>query len=409
MSSVQNRPGLETQVAKSPSAAATTPPSVLQGVASTPTPVGNGPKMDTFQSSNRLFAGTLAGSTPAGSTPAGSTPAGSTPASSTPAGSTPGASTPAGSTPAGSTPAGSTPAGSTPAGSTLAGSTAPDPTTPQGIAQTVLKALRDLNAPQELIDAYIEQYKLLGIYTEGGSTPVGSTPTGSTPAGSTPTGSTPVGSTPAGSTPMGSTPIGSTTPGKPGSGGNNAGNPADAPPESPEFSGAGTVDWAKAPANLQALQQDIQSASAKTGVPESIIAATVWQESGANLRVNSTDGGSDVGLMQIDNDTYSHYIAGKNGLPQSAKTPTDPATNILAGATYLKQLKDGPTAGLPGGGGFGTWDMALRAYNSGEYSGVNFSNPDILGPAGRGDVNYLVSIRDHIKKLESGQPPQPRG
>lgn len=183
--------------------------------------------------------------------------------------------------------------------------------------------------------------------------------------------------------------------------GNNAGDPANAPPESQEFANAGAIDWANAPAALKPYQQEVLAAAEKTGVPESIIGAAIWAESRGVLDA-ATNGGQDVGLMQINGNTYSKLIAGKNGLPQQATTPTDAANNILAGATYLQQLRSGPTEGLPGGGGFGTWDLAMRAYNSGENSGVDFANPDGYGPAGTGKDFHVEAVRQFVMGLMSG-------
>lgn len=297
MSSI-NGPKLQTEVAKpQPKPSSTKPEGTTPSTtASTPPQINSGPNGDSFKASNPLFVGSLAtattspgnrqaGSSPAGSTPAGSTPAGSTPAGSTPASSTPASSTPAGSTPMGSTQAGSSPAGSTPAGSTPAGST---PSAGQSVAETVLKALRDLNAPQELIDAYIEQYKLLGLYTDsmgGGSTPAGSTPVGSTPAGSTPIGSTPGASTPAGSTAAGSTPVGSTP-----AGASGAGHPL------------GQI-VVTSPNKYEAeIQAAIDAAEKQYGVKidPNIVKGMIFQESkGDPLAVGSLDAQGSKGLLQV--------------------------------------------------------------------------------------------------------------
>lgn len=245
---------------------------------------------------------------------------------------------------------------------------------------SMMKAFDDLNAPQELKDAYMEQYRALGLIG-GGETPADPTK----PADPT-------------------NPANPTRPTEPGkvatSGGGNAGNPADAPPESEEFTNAGKIDWAGAPAALKQYQQEIISASEITGVPESIIGAAIWAESRGNIQA-TTNAGTDKGLMQVNDMTYANYIAGQHGLPQQGTTPTDPANNILAGAMYLKQLKDGPTAGLPDGG-FGTWDMAIRAYNSGEMGGVDFSSPDKMGPSGTGKDFHVAATRMFVAGLMAG-------
>ncbi len=158
---------------------------------------------------------------------------------------------------------------------------------------------------------------------------------------------------------------------------------------SEKFKGSGLVDWDNAPANLKQLKSQIQNATAKSGVPESIIAGTIWTESRGNINVEATDGGTDQGLMQIDNTTYNAEVAGQNGLPKG-NTPTNPAQNILAGATYLSTLKQK----------FGTWDLALRAYNSGE-NGVDKNNPNAT-PAGTGIPEYVTRTGGFVASLEGG-------
>jgi len=159
--------------------------------------------------------------------------------------------------------------------------------------------------------------------------------------------------------------------------------------ESAEFSDGKSINWDKAPPALQSLKPQIEAASKASGTPETIVAAVIWNESRGNVNVSATDGGSDQGLMQIDNTTYDSEVAGKNGLPHGT-TPTNKDQNIMAGATYLAALKQK----------FGTWDLALRAYNSGE-NGVDKSNPDAT-PAGTGIGPYVQYARSHIQDLENG-------
>lgn len=149
--------------------------------------------------------------------------------------------------------------------------------------------------------------------------------------------------------------------------------------------GSGKVDWNSAPAALKQLQPYIQHAASVTGTPESIIAAAIWKESGGNIGA----AGGDPGLMQIDPNTYSSEIAGKNGLP-AGSTPTDPANNIMAGATYIGMMKQK----------FGTWDLALRGYNSGE-NGVDVNDPNAR-PKGGGDAQYVILLKQYVKDLETG-------
>ena len=84
-------------------------------------------------------------------------------------------------------------------------------------------------------------------------------------------------------------------------------------------------------------------ASAQTKVPASLLVATAYEESRMNPAAHSQAGAR--GLLQL--------------MPQTARefrlAGDDPASNVLAGARYLRQLLDR----------FGSVDLALAAYNAG--------------------------------------------
>lgn len=85
------------------------------------------------------------------------------------------------------------------------------------------------------------------------------------------------------------------------------------------------------------------SASAKTGVSAALLVATAYEESHMNPRARSAVGAR--GLLQL--------------MPATAHelrlVGTDPATNVLAGARYLKEMIER----------FGSLDLGLAAYNAG--------------------------------------------
>jgi soluble lytic murein transglycosylase-like protein len=85
------------------------------------------------------------------------------------------------------------------------------------------------------------------------------------------------------------------------------------------------------------------TASAKTGVPLSLLVATAYEES--RMNPNARSGAGATGLLQL--------------MPATARElrldGDDPATNVLAGARYLRQMIDR----------FGSLDLALAAYNAG--------------------------------------------
>jgi soluble lytic murein transglycosylase-like protein len=85
------------------------------------------------------------------------------------------------------------------------------------------------------------------------------------------------------------------------------------------------------------------TASATTGVPLSLLVATAYEES--HMNPNAHSGAGATGLLQL--------------MPATARElrldGDDPATNVLAGARYLRQMMDR----------FDSLDLALAAYNAG--------------------------------------------
>ncbi len=92
----------------------------------------------------------------------------------------------------------------------------------------------------------------------------------------------------------------------------------------------------------------IKEAAERFAIPTAWIRAVMCVESGGNVKAISPKGA--VGLMQIKPDTYAElrarYALGAD--------PADPHDNILAGAAYLREMRD--RFGAPG---------FLAAYNAG--------------------------------------------
>ena len=92
-----------------------------------------------------------------------------------------------------------------------------------------------------------------------------------------------------------------------------------------------------------AFRAAFAAASARTGVPASVLVATAYEESHMNPHAQSGAGAR--GLLQL--------------MPATAHAlrldTRDPAKNVLAGARYLRQMLDR----------FGSLELALAAYNAG--------------------------------------------
>ena len=118
----------------------------------------------------------------------------------------------------------------------------------------------------------------------------------------------------------------------------------------------------------------------------------MWQESRGNLQALTTNGGNgltDTGLLQVNPNTFKELQA-KHPELQGMNNLSDPQTNIMAGAFYMKDLI----------AQFGDIPTALRAYNSGP-NGVDRNNLNAL-PAGTGDATYVDKVTDFANRLANG-------
>ncbi len=156
--------------------------------------------------------------------------------------------------------------------------------------------------------------------------------------------------------------------------------------------GATEVDPANLPEAMQRLAPMINDAAAETGVPADMLAAMVWQESRGKshaVTTNGGNGGADSGLMQINEATFAELQANHPEL--QGMDPGDDATNILAAAYFMKDLE----------GQFGSWDLALRGYNSGPGS-VDTSDANVT-TTGLGDPTYVEKVLDFADRITNGQ------
>jgi Transglycosylase SLT domain len=195
------------------------------------------------------------------------------------------------------------------------------------------------------------------------------------------------------------TPMSSTvdpTGGASGSGASSRGTPAPGASSAPTSSGApgnsafnGSTLGPGFPSQLDPYKQDIENASAQTGVPADILAAQIWQESRGKVGATSENetGNIDAGLMQVDSATFASLQQQHPEL--QGQSLSNPATNILAGAYYMadnaKQFG-------------GNWAEALRAYNS----GPSQVDPSDLSNVTIGDPNYVTNVMNFASIIRNG-------
>lgn len=162
--------------------------------------------------------------------------------------------------------------------------------------------------------------------------------------------------------------------------------PGGANPTAPGAPGEGNSK------KIEEFMPMIESAAEKAGVPPEMLGGMLWQESRGAINAGSVNGGNgltDTGLMQVNPNKFAELQ--ENHPDLQGKNLADPETNILAAAYFLAEMKEK----------FGTWELALRGYNSGE-NGVDVNNPDAT-PAGTGDKTYIPKVMNFAQSIAKGE------
>jgi Transglycosylase SLT domain len=149
---------------------------------------------------------------------------------------------------------------------------------------------------------------------------------------------------------------------------------------------------ANLPPALQAIWADIVKAAKMTGMDPALLAAMIWQESrgvGSASSVNGGNGANDAGLMQVNAATFAELQ--KLHPELQGLSLSDNFANILAGAFYLKDMKDK----------FGSDGLALRGYNSGPLS-VDRSDANVT-TTGLGDPTYVAKVLQFAEDIKNGK------
>jgi len=131
---------------------------------------------------------------------------------------------------------------------------------------------------------------------------------------------------------------------------------------------------------------DYQAASQATGVPAKLLIAQTMQESGGDVNATSTNPGNgktDTGMNQINPDTYAAMRA--EHPDKLGANISDPKNQIMCAALMLQEGKQK----------FGSYDAALRAYNSGDDQ-VDVKN---LSNVTLGDPNYVNEVNGYASKF----------
>jgi soluble lytic murein transglycosylase len=106
-------------------------------------------------------------------------------------------------------------------------------------------------------------------------------------------------------------------------------------------------------ADRDKILEGLLRAERRTEVDALLLLAVAEEESHFKRHAKSRRGA--LGLMQIRPAT-GRDVCKRNGIPWNGEaTLFDPSTSLLIGATYLAELRER----------FGSWDLALTAYNEG--------------------------------------------
>lgn len=98
-------------------------------------------------------------------------------------------------------------------------------------------------------------------------------------------------------------------------------------------------------------------------VPPELVFSVIYAES--SFRENALSNRGAMGLMQLMPATFEEQCH-KVGLDPDAFSPYDPAVNIRCGTHYLQELYSM----------FGTWELAITAYNAGMGNVRNWLSSD---------------------------------
>ena len=98
----------------------------------------------------------------------------------------------------------------------------------------------------------------------------------------------------------------------------------------------------------------VSAACTEFSVPVAMVMAVIRTES--NFRPDAVSSAGAMGLMQLLPETFSYLCMQKLGEPERADEICNPQTNIRYGTYYLSYLY----------ARFGSWRVALAAYNAGE-------------------------------------------
>jgi soluble lytic murein transglycosylase-like protein len=152
------------------------------------------------------------------------------------------------------------------------------------------------------------------------------------------------------------------------------------------------------PPELERWRDLILQAAEATGVPAERIAAQIMQESGGDPDAVSTNpqmGTTDRGLMQVSSAVFDGLKANYPeifGKRSHSEISTDPELAIMAGAYHMKDLYEK----------YGDWDVALRAYVSGE-TGINVNNPQDASYSPGTDPQYVNLVNKRLVAI-TGEP-----
>ena len=146
-------------------------------------------------------------------------------------------------------------------------------------------------------------------------------------------------------------------------------------------------------AQYKQVRHHVERTAQSSGLDYGLLKALIATESGFDVDAVSPKGA--IGLMQLLPDTAQRFGVRADARRTVEQKLTDPATNLQAGARYLKHL----IAMFPG-----RLDLALAAYNAGENAVKRFGQAI---PPYKETQNYVRTVLALYEQLQPGATAQP--
>ena len=136
-----------------------------------------------------------------------------------------------------------------------------------------------------------------------------------------------------------------------------------------------------------AYEDSIRKYADEYGVPEMLVCAVIFQESG--FRADAVSSTGDYGLMQMQETTFAE-MRNRLGLPADENDILNPEQNIQCGVYYLSYLYDI----------YEDWEATMAAYNAGMGNVKEWlRDPEYSSEGDHLDVIPFASTKSYVERI----------